>query len=191
MNEIEAARGIAEALESLSVPYMLVGSLSSSAYGIVRSTQDADFVVELGQTPVSQIVARLGARYKLDPQMSFETVTGTSRFWIYRVESGFKIELFLLSSDPHDQERFRRRVQRPALGTTFWLPTPEDVIITKLRWSKAGKRVKDVEDVRNVLAVQGDSLEWEYIHRWCDAHGTRQLLDRTQASIPPRPASQS
>jgi hypothetical protein len=93
------------------------------------------------------------------------------------------VELFLASDDPHDRERFRRRVRGETYGQTVWLPTPEDVIITKLRWSKQGKRNKDVDDVRNVIAVQGDALDWEYIHRWCDAHGTMGLLEQIRQTL--------
>ncbi len=28
-------------------------------------------------------------------------------------------------------------------------------------------------------------LDWNYIRRWCDAHGTRELLDKVRASILP------
>lgn len=66
------------------------------------------------------------------------------------------------------------------------VPTPEDVIIMKLRWAKVAKRDKDRDDVRNIIAVQGDeALDWDYLHRWCAAHGTRALLDEIRASIPP------
>ena len=43
----QAALTVAEALESCDIPYMLVGSYSSNFYGVDRSTQDADFVIEL------------------------------------------------------------------------------------------------------------------------------------------------
>ena len=42
-----------------------------------------------------------------------------------------------------------------------WLPTAEDVIITKLRWSLLGRRSKDRDDARDVIAVQGDRIDWE------------------------------
>jgi len=44
MNELETVIAVSKALNSMNIPYMLVGSLSSSAYGIERSTKDADFV---------------------------------------------------------------------------------------------------------------------------------------------------
>jgi hypothetical protein len=116
--------------------------------------------------------------------MSFETVTATGRYVIELRDHPLKIELFLLSDDPHDQERFARRRQRPLLGHPVFVPSAEDVIITKLRWSQQGRRHKDVDDVRNVLAVQGEYLDWPYIHRWCDQHGTRALLDEICRSLP-------
>ncbi len=184
MTNQEAALRVIEALESLSVPYMLVGSLSSNAFGIPRSTQDADLVVELGAVSIRQIAERLGKEFELDSQMSFETIGGSHRYLFNLPHSGFTIEVFLVSDDPYDRERFSRRKQAPTLGRMIWLPMPEDVIVMKMRWSKQGRRTKDVDDVKNVIAVQGDRLDWPYIHRWCDAHGTRELLDSIRRSIP-------
>ncbi len=48
-----------------------------------------------------------------------------------------------------------------------------------------GKRSKDREDVRDVIAVQADNIDWQEVHRWCELHGTRALLDEIRASIPP------
>jgi hypothetical protein len=179
----EAVLSTIDVLDAAAVPYMLVGSFSSNAYGVARSTQGADFVIQLGSTPISAIVSQLGKDFLLNPQMSFETITATTRLELRHVRSGFKIELFLLSEDPHDQERFCRRRKATALGRTIWLPTPEDVIVTKLRWSLAGKRAKDVDDVRNVIAVQAERIDWDYVHRWCDVHGTRELLEQIRRSL--------
>jgi hypothetical protein len=73
--------------------------------------------------------------------------------------SPFTIELFLLSDDPHHQERFRRRVAVEVFGRTVWMPTAEDVIIQKLRWA----RPKDLDDARGVLAVQAGRLDRAYL----------------------------
>ena len=67
------------AFDELSVPYMLVGSYSSNLYGRPRSTQDADFVAQLPGGVTSALFKRLGPEFRIDPQMSFETVTGTRR----------------------------------------------------------------------------------------------------------------
>lgn len=181
----EATENVMNVLESMAIPYMVVGSLSSNFYGVERSTKDADFVIALGEMPISQLAQQLDPSLKLDPQMTFETITGTTRFVIRCSGIPFTIEIFLLSDDLHDQERFRRRCQVHIKGRDIFLPTAEDVVVTKLRWLHLGKRNKDHDDVRNVIAVQGDQLDWDYIHHWCDLHGSRERLDEIRRSIPP------
>ena len=163
----------------------MVGSYSTNAYGIPRSTQDADFVIELGETSIGELVRRLAPSIRIDPQMSLETVTMSRRYVAEVAEIPFKIELFLLKDDPHSQERFRRRQLVRVLDRQVWLPTPEDVIVTKLHWALLANRSKDRDDARDVIAVQGDKIDWDYVHRWCEGHGTRALLDEIRASIPP------
>jgi hypothetical protein len=181
----EATLAVIDTLEALQVPYMLVGSLSSNVYGVSRSTKDADFVIQVGDLSVRTIADRLGPSFRLDPQTSFETVTLSTRHVLEVVGTSFQIEFFHLSDDPHDQERFRRRVRIKAYNRDLSLPTVEDVIITKLRWTQGGRRTKDWDDVRNVIAVQGDRIDWAYVHHWCDQHGTRAILEEIRKSIPP------
>jgi hypothetical protein len=186
-NGNEVAARVVDAFEKLDVDYLLAGSFSSNFYGIPRSTKDADFVAVLSGKIVA-LEKELGEAFEFDQQSSFETVTGTFREKVRVPGLAFEIEIFHLSNDPHDQSRFtrRRRVLDELVGREICVPTAEDVIITKLRWAKIAKRAKDTEDVRDVIAVQGDdALDWDYIHHWCEQHGTRALLDEIRASIPP------
>lgn len=64
------------------------------------------------------------------------------------------------------------------------LPAAEDVIITKAYWALGRKYSKDRDDVRDVIAVQGDQLDWDYIYAWADRQGTRYLLDEIRGEIP-------
>ena len=176
---------IIEVINRLALPYMVTGSLASNTYGIERATKDADFVLQSAEDSISRLSKALEPPLQMDPQATFETITGTTRF-IIRAGKSFKIEIFILSDDPHDQERFRRRKKGMVENQPVWLPTAEDVIITKLRWSKQGKRTKDTDDVRNVIAVQDNLLDWDYIHRWCDQHGTRDLLEQIRRDLPGR-----
>jgi hypothetical protein len=184
MNAEAATLAVIDALEALGLPYMLVGSFASNYYGVPRSTQDVDFVVELAGKPMRAVVERLGPEFQLDPQVTFETITGTRRYVVRIAGTGFRIEFFLRSEDEHDGARFGRRCRAALLGRQVSLPTAEDVIITKLRWSRGGKRAKDVDDARNVMAVQGARIDWDYVASWCDRHGTRDLLESIRSSIP-------
>lgn len=93
------------------------------------------------------------------------------------------IEFFELSNDEFDRQRFARRQETVVLGRPAYLLTAEDTVITKLRWFAALRRAKDRDDARGIIAVQGDRLDWGYIHRWCDIHHTRGLLDEIRSSI--------
>lgn len=185
MTNSEAILKVIDALEDSRIPYMLVGSHSSSTYGIPRTSQDADFVIELGEKSILDLARRLAPAIRFDPQMNFETVTMRRRYVADVVGTPFMIEFFLLNDDPHNQERFRRRQRVSALGREVWMPTAEDVIVTKLHWALLANRSKDRDDVHGVIAVQGDRIDWDYVHRWCDQHGTRALLDEIRRSIPP------
>jgi len=186
MTEDEAAIAVIQALESLAIPYMIVGSLSSNYWGTARATKDADFVVHWQGASILQLAKTLGSAFLLDPQTSFETVGGALRH-IFKIPGiRYTIEVFELTEDPHNQERFRRRVRVPLAGHSAFIPTPEDAIIQKLRWLKALRRPKDLGDLKSMLGIQQDTLDWNYLHRWCDIHETRQLLDDIRRTLPPQ-----
>lgn len=44
-------------------------------------------------------------------------------------------------------------------------------------------REKDVDDVRSVITVQGDGLDWAYVEQWCGQHGTSALLEKIRKSV--------
>jgi hypothetical protein len=175
---IEFVTRVVDILRKLEIPYMVVGSFSSNVHGKPRSTKDADFVIELGSRSVFEISQELGPDFTLDSQMSFETVTATMRYRVAHPATSFMIEFFLLSDDPHDRERFGRKISGDiGDGRSTFVPRAEDVIITKLRWSKHGLRQKDVLDAAGIIAVQAGRLDLNYIRRWCDVHGTRDLFE--------------
>jgi hypothetical protein len=72
----QAALRFVEVLDQMSIHYVLVGSLTSSYYGIVRNTFDADFILQLGGARLHDIAQQCGAEYVLSPQPGFEIFTG-------------------------------------------------------------------------------------------------------------------
>ncbi len=180
-NGEDAVATLLDALNELGVDYMVVGSFSSNRYGIPRATKDADLVLNIGNEDRMRLYARLPLEFHVDPQVSFEMVTGTWRQIIQVPAIPFMIELFELSRDLHDRERFARRRQLTLLARDAWLPTPEDVVVQKLRWCEGARRTKDFEDAVAVLAVQGEgNFDWPYIEKWCAEHGTLEVLARAK-----------
>ena len=176
---------VIDALLAEEIPFLVVGSYSSNVYGIPRSTKDADLVIELRDKSVLSLNKHLPQSFHLDPQLRIETATGTTRNVISIDGTAFLIELFRLSQDSHDQERFHRRIKATVEGRDVWIPTAEDVVITKLRWAYHLARSKDIDDVRNVLALRQTRLDWDYLHRWTLEHGTEKLLAEVMMDVPP------
>ncbi len=180
MNINDVALRVVDSLNKSGIPFMLVGSFSSNYYGIPRSTRDADFVVQLNAPLNDSFALTLGPEFEAQPQLSFETNTGTQRQEFRVAGTLFKVEIFRLSNDAHDEERFRRRSPVEMEGHQVFFPTAEDVIVWKLRWARA----KDRDDVRAVIGVQGDTLDWRYIQSWCERHGTQGLLEEIRRTVP-------
>lgn len=171
---------VIDALNASRVGYMLVGSFSTNVYGIPRSTKDADFVLKLEGDLAPAFYEKLGKDFEIDPQLKFETNTGTYRQEMRFLGTPFTVELFRLSNDPFDRERFQRRVSVRLLGRETFIPTAEDVVIMKARWL----REKDRPDIKNVLTVQRGKLDWAYIKKWCNEHNTLAKLEEIRRSVP-------
>jgi hypothetical protein len=60
------------------------------------------------------------------------------------------------------------------------VPTPEDIVIQKLRWGRA----KDLTDAAALISVRGMLLDWPYIEKWCGIHGSLPRLEAIKAALP-------
>jgi hypothetical protein len=165
------------------MPYVVVGSFATNVYGVARATKDADLVVQFGPGQLGKLVESLEPELVCDRQLRFESVTGTRKIELHDPETTFTVELFWHSDDPHDQERFTRRKNISIFGREVWVLSREDVLVTKLRWLLIANRPKDRIDIKSVIAVQGDAIDWPYVESWCERHRTRALLEQIRAEL--------
>ena len=185
MKAEDAIVALVGVLESLAIPYMVSGSLATNGYGVPRATDDGDFILELPhEGRIADIAGALPEAIRLGPQVHFETVTASRMHVCTVADSAFRMELLLLADDPYDRVRFDRRYRLALPFGTIWMPTVEDVIVTKLLWAARAGRLKDQDDCRGVIALQANLVDWEYVCRRCEHHGTRRFLDEIRRSIP-------
>jgi hypothetical protein len=184
MTAEDAIHAVMKAFEASNLPYMVVGSFAVNLYAIPRSTQDIDLVVNLKGRSLNELTRHLPESFTMDPQVTIEPVSSNPRTDLYVYDIPYRVELFDLGPDPFEQERFKRRVHLDFEQFSAWVATPEDVVVAKIRWFQEGQRGKHYEDARNMIAVQGDSLDWGYIESWCEQHGTLEALDGVRESIP-------
>jgi hypothetical protein len=182
----ELAGRLFDIADQSGVPHMAVGAIAAGTYGIPRATKDVDLLVATGEDcGIRQLMEAFRPLVEFDPQVQFDTLTWGKRWvGVSATSPAYKVELFEMFDDPFVQSEFSRRTRTyvPILGREIHVPTAEDIVIQKLRWA----RPKDLDDARDVLAVQGpENLDMAYIETWCDTHGTTERLRRVLAEIPP------
>jgi hypothetical protein len=97
------------------------------------------------------------------------------------IDTGDKVDFWLLTSDPFDQSRFQRRTIQPLLGEEFYLSAPEDTILMKLRWcQRSGGSEKQFTDALRVYEVQRTGLDEGYLDRWAVDLGVSDLLAKVR-----------
>ena len=170
---------VVDALNREKIPAMLVGSFSSNYYGIPRSTEAVDFVIQIDSNLTTDMARILGGQFEPDSQFTFETNTGNQKQEFKVKGTDFKLELFRLSEDPFDQQRFKTRQRVLVAGRDVWFPRAEDVIVMKVRW----RRAKDKEDVKDVMFVQHGKLDWDYMENWCRQHSSLSTLQELRREV--------
>ena len=87
-------------------------------------------------------------------------------FNVFDTVRGWKIDFIFQKASAFHREALRRRTQADSEGVLISIITPEDLIIAKLEWAKAGASLRQIEDVAGILKVRGKSLDRAYIEKW-------------------------
>ncbi len=168
MSQQELLILVIEALDRLNVDYFITGSWSSSLLGEPRSTHDLDLVVSVDEAMADSLVAAFSdKRFYLSAAAVSDAIQNSSMFNLLDLHSGDKVDFWLLTEEPWDQERFQRRQQADVFGTVVSVASAEDTILAKLRWSKlSGGSEKQMQDAQGVYDVQCSRLDMAYIDHW-------------------------
>lgn len=154
-------------LERAQVPYMLTGSVASSAHGIPRSTRDIDIVI--GPTRVQLLTLMLefpSDRYYADEQQALQAPANRSQFNVIDFATGWKVDFIIAQDSPYARTAFARRVRVDIAGTVVCIASPEDVLLAKLQWAKVGESNRQLQDAGGILRTQGDKVDLPYVERW-------------------------
>jgi hypothetical protein len=166
---------------------MLTGSLASSYYGEPRATHDVDLVVELQRQEVPALQSIFPEpEFYLDPQSVHDAISRASMVNVLHVDSGDKLDLWMLTDHPFDQSRFARRVSATVAGIDVDLSTPEDTILQKLKWAEeSGGSEKQFTDALRIYEVQAARLETAYLEHWALRLGVQDLWIELKARARP------
>jgi hypothetical protein len=187
---ITAMTPVVTELERLSVPYYVGGSVASSAYGHMRTTQDADLIADLKAEHVAPLVQALGTDYYISATAALEAIGRRSSFNLIHYATMFKVDLFAAKLRPYDRmalTRIRKKaLDREHPDSEFFVASPEDVVLSKLEWFRLGDEVSDKQwiDITKVLNVQQNTVDRAYLSHWAAELRVADLLERAWKEVP-------
>jgi hypothetical protein len=155
------------ALTRAQVPYMLTGSVASSAHGMPRSTRDLDIVIAPTHEQLLALMQQFpGDRYYVDEQQALHALANRSQFNIIDFSTGWKTDFIIAQDSEYGRSALSRRMLIDMAGTAIYVAAPEDVLIAKLQWAKRGESDRQLQDAAGIITTQGSKLDLSYIERW-------------------------
>jgi len=180
---IEVTFKVTEVLEALSVPYLIGGSLASTLYGMIRTTQGSDIVADMRQEHLQPFVAALQDEFYVDDEMIAEALQRHSSFNIIHRETMFKVDVFVPWPRPFLQSQLARAQKQTFVFETeisAKFASPEDTILAKLEWYRIGGEVSERQwrDILGVLKTRANALDFDYLRKWASELRVKDLLER-------------
>jgi hypothetical protein len=167
MSVEDVFRRITSALDQAGISYMLTGSFASAHYGVPRSTQDIDLVIESTPAELRFFVEALSAsEYYTDLDTALEAHKRQSMFNVIDLVTGWKIDLIIRKARAFSQEEFRRRQRVSLHDVPLFVASAEDVVISKLEWAKLAQSPRQIEDAAAILRVRWDALDHSHLEKW-------------------------
>lgn len=180
---IEVTIKVTHVLESLGIPYLIGGSLASTLYGMVRTTQDSDIIAEMRLEHLEPFVLALQDDFYMDDEIIAESIQRYSSFNIIHRESMFKVDVFIPRPRPFLQSQLVRAQNQTFLfesEVSAKFASPEDIILAKLEWYRLGGEVSERQwrDILGVLKTRAGELDLDYLRKWANELKVSDLLER-------------
>jgi len=173
---IEEALVVAGILESLGISYLVGGSIASGIWGEMRYTQDIDLVADIKESQINLLLEAFTPRFYLSEIAIREALESGNSFNLIDNQTGWKVDIFILTQDSFKQSNFQRRRQISVdeTGQTLIFSSPEDMILQKLLWYQMTQQSSQQwRDILGILKLQQPALDFAYLQQWAD---TLQLL---------------
>ena len=94
--------------------------------------------------------------------------------------TGWKIDFILRKEREFSKREFARRVRAELLGREVFLASPEDTILAKLEWAKQGSSERQLRDVAEILDIQGERIDRDYLKRGVRELGLQEMLEKVK-----------
>ncbi|MGQ0737512.1 MAG: nucleotidyl transferase AbiEii/AbiGii toxin family protein [Bacteroidota bacterium] len=148
------------------IPYMLSGGMAISIYTGPRYTRDFDFIVHLKPSDVLLLKEYFKDGYYCDEDAMKDAIRTKGMFNIIDHKSNYKADFIILKDDEFEQVEFEKRQSARFLDFTVVIVSPENLLISKLRWIQEMKSAQQSSDIVQLSKLE--NLDWPYIQRWVE-----------------------
>jgi hypothetical protein len=161
-------QSIANFFESEGIPYRVVGSMATIAYGEIRLTRDIDVLAAITPAVIPRICAAFAMPdFYVSEAAVRDALKRRSQFNIIHLSSGIKVDVIVPADEPFSRSEMSRGDKLITPGAyAAWFASPEDTILSKLVYYKMGESEKHLRDIAGVLRVQGERIDRAYIEHW-------------------------
>lgn len=174
LTEIDILRDISGRLDALSIPFMLTGSMAMNYYAVPRMTRDIDLVIALQPASVARFVRALTPDYMIVEEAVAGAVSDGFMFNAIHEEAIIKVDFVCRKNEDYRLLEFERRQQVSIGNFKTWIVSREDLILSKLAWSKDSQSQTQRQDVSNLLSADCDL---DYLHLWSARLGVSSELN--------------
>lgn len=160
-------------MDSLGISYMVTGGSAVSFWGQVRTTADIDIVIQIPTSRISVLVAALKDEAYIDEEEVKQAVSVKRMFNVIYNATAFKVDFAVMDeANPYAKEGFSRRKKLEIAGRPLWVISPEDLVLSKLRWMQsAGGSERQLQDCRSIVELNKGGLDEKYLEKWASLTG--------------------
>jgi hypothetical protein len=158
---------ICQKLEAAGIPYMITGGAVVGFWGHIRTTMDIDIVIQI-YGRINSFLQDIEKEAYVDIEEAKKSILNRSMFNIILNNTCFKVDIIPLDDkDDYEIAKFKRRIKIKLHNKDIFITSPEDLIISKLLWSKsAGGSERQLRDSESIYKLNRDTLDLNYIRKW-------------------------
>jgi hypothetical protein len=176
---IETLEWICGKLQSANIPYMITGGAAVGFWGHIRTTMDIDILIQIHNEQIAPLLSSIEGEACIDIEKAKKAILDKNMFNIIHNKTCFKIDLIPLSEDSFEIQKFNNRVKMNFQDKDIYVISPEDLIISKLLWSKsAGGSERQIKDCESIYILNSENLDLDYLKRWAKTLGIEEEFDK-------------
>ncbi len=172
---------VVKVLDELDIPYMVTGGMAVLIWGRPRFTADVDIIIELKTNNIKALASALMNISEfgyVDEDSMREALNNHGEFNFIDGGSGVKVDFWVIGDDHPEIKRFKNRQVKEVLGQQVNFISPEDLILSKLRWYKISPSSRHLEDVESILKISDNILDKNYLLKQSQKQGTWDELNK-------------